>query len=51
MLHQHNSTKVDLDRLNIIVEFTHFDVLQDEIFSQYEGLRGTTEFSAESWNT
>ena len=44
MLHQHNSTQVDHDRRNIIVEFTHFVVLRDEIFSLYEGLRGTAEF-------
>ena len=51
MLHQHNYTQVDLDRCNIIVKFTQFDVLREENFSQYEGLRGTTEFSAKSWNT
>ena len=44
MFHQHNSTQVDHHRRNIIVEFTDFAVLRHEIFSKYEGLRGTDEF-------
>ena len=51
MLHQHYSIQVDLDRCNIIVELTQFDVLRDENFSLYEGLSCTTKFSVESWNT
>ena len=37
MFHQNNSTLVELDRSNNVVEYTQFDVLQDENFEQYEG--------------
>ncbi|KAK4712371.1 hypothetical protein R3W88_006884 [Solanum pinnatisectum] len=51
MLHQKNSTQVELDRSIIIIECTQFDVLRNENFGQYEGLHGTAELSIESGNT
>ena len=36
MFHQNNSTLVELDRSNNVVEYTQFDVLQDENFEQYK---------------
>lgn len=51
ILHQNNSTHVEFDMSNSVVECTQFDVLRDEKFGQYEGLHVTDELSAESGNT
>ncbi|KAG5609349.1 hypothetical protein H5410_020630 [Solanum commersonii] len=51
MLHQNNSTLVELDRSNSVAKCTQFDVLRDDNFGQYEGLHGTTELFAEAGNT
>uniref|UniRef100_M1DCF8 Uncharacterized protein n=1 Tax=Solanum tuberosum TaxID=4113 RepID=M1DCF8_SOLTU len=51
ILHQNNSTQVEFDRSNSVVECTQFNVLRDENFGQYEGLHDTAELSVESENT
>ncbi|KAK4731332.1 hypothetical protein R3W88_024320 [Solanum pinnatisectum] len=51
ILHQNNSTHVEFDRSNSVVECTQFDVLRDEKFGQYEGLHVTDELFVESGYT
>ncbi|KAG5585400.1 hypothetical protein H5410_045834 [Solanum commersonii] len=51
ILHQKDSTHVEFDRSNSVVEYTQFDVFQDEKFVQYEGLHVIDELSAEFGNT
>uniref|UniRef100_M1DIQ5 Uncharacterized protein n=1 Tax=Solanum tuberosum TaxID=4113 RepID=M1DIQ5_SOLTU len=42
ILHQKNSIEVELDRSNIIIECTQFDVLQDENIGQQERIHAHT---------
>ncbi|WMV45326.1 hypothetical protein MTR67_038711 [Solanum verrucosum] len=46
-----DSTHVEFDRSNSVVEYTQFDVFQDKNLVQYEGLHVTDELYAESGNT
>ncbi|KAH0749169.1 hypothetical protein KY290_028401 [Solanum tuberosum] len=51
ILHQKYSTEVELDRSNIVIEYTQFDVLRDENIGQQERIHGTDELSTEFGST
>ncbi|KAH0719734.1 hypothetical protein KY290_004647 [Solanum tuberosum] len=51
ILHQKDSTHVEFDRSNSVVECTQFVVLRDEKFGQYEGLHVRDELVSEYENT
>ncbi|KAG5601508.1 hypothetical protein H5410_032878 [Solanum commersonii] len=51
ILHQQNSTEVELDRSNIVIKCTQFNVSRDENIGQQERIHGTDELSTEFGST